>query len=187
MPNLHVIGGANGAGKTTAALKLLPDFLNCYEYVNADSIAHALSPFKPESVAIEAGRLMLKRLHALAASQVDFAFETTLASRSFVSFFRKCQSMSYKVNLIYLWLERVELAVERVRERVAAGGHNIPEDVIRRRYNSGRENFYQLYLPMTSEWVVYNNSGEAPRIVAAGGAGIETVVHDQPTWDKIAH
>jgi len=185
MPNLHVIGGANGAGKTTTALKLLPGFLDCYEYVNADSIAQGLSPFKPESVAIQAGRLMLKRLHDLAASHVDFAFETTLASRSFVSFFRKCQSGGYQVNLIYLWLESVELAIERVRERVAAGGHDIPEDVIRRRYDAGRENFYRLYLPLASEWVAYDNSGEAPLIVAAGGVGIEIVVHDQPTWDKI--
>ncbi len=129
---------------------------------------------------------MLKRLHDLAASQVDFAFETTLASRSFAPFLRKCQSLGYKINLIYLWLYSTELAIQRVRERVAAGGHNIPEDIIRRRYDAGRKNFHELYLLIASEWVVYDNSGEAPRLIAAGGVGIETVVHDQPIWDKIS-
>ncbi len=185
MPNLYIIGGANGAGKTTTALKLLPHFLECYEYVNADSIAQALSPFKPESVAIQAGRLMLKRLHDLTASQVDFAFETTLASRSFVPFIKECKNKGYRINLIYLWLENAELAVERVRRRVEAGGHNIPEDVIRRRYETGRRNFHRLYLSLASEWVAYDNSAEAPLMVATGGMNTKTIIYNQSTWSKI--
>jgi predicted ABC-type ATPase len=185
MPSLHVIGGANGAGKTTTALKLLPDFLDCYEYVNADSIAQGLSPFKPESVAIQAGRLMLRRLHDLASSQVDFAFETTLASRSFVPFLEKCQSQGYQINLIYLWLENADLAVGRVRERVAAGGHDIPETVIRRRYAAGRRNFHQLYLPLADKWQAYDNSGLSPELVAKGGKGMTISISKPQVWSSI--
>lgn len=185
MPSLHIIGGANGAGKTTTALILLPNFLECYEYVNADSIAQGLSPFKPESVAVQAGRLMLKRLHDLAASQVDFAFETTLASRSFMPFLEKCQNQGYQVNLIYLWLETADLAVERVRERVAAGGHDIAETVIRRRYESGRRNFHLLYLPLSDKWQAYDNSGLLPELVAKGGKGMPISINKPETWSRI--
>jgi predicted ABC-type ATPase len=185
MPNLSVIGGANGAGKTTTALRLLPDFLDCDEYVNADSIAQGLSPFKPESVAIQAGRLMLKRLHSLANSQVDFAFETTLASRSVVPFLKQCQSKGYQINLIYLWLDYVELAVERVRDRVASGGHSIPETVIRRRYESGRQCFQLLYLPLADKWQAYDNSGFMPELVASGGRNVPISIHRAETWSKI--
>lgn len=185
MPNLYVIGGANGSGKTTTAMILLPNFLNCDEYVNADSIAQGLSPFKPESVALQAGRLMLKRLHDLATSQVDFAFETTLASRSFAPFLKQCQSQGYQINLIYLWLESVELAIERVRERVAAGGHDIPEATVRRRYKAGRRNFQLLYLPLTDKWQAYDNSGTAPELVAKGGRNVPISLYQPETWSSI--
>lgn len=131
MPNVYVFGGCNGAGKTTMAMRLLPETLNCREFVNADLIAAGLSPFRVENVALQAGRLMLQRINKLRDGGVDFAFESTLASRSFVPFLRSCQSCGYEVHLLYVQLENVDLAIERVANRVLEGGHNIPKDVIR--------------------------------------------------------
>jgi predicted ABC-type ATPase len=153
--------------------------------VNADSIAKGLSPFKPESVAIEAGRLMLKRLHSLAALQVDFAFETTLASRSIVPFLEQCQSKGYQINLLFLWVEYVELAIERVCDRVASGGHDVPESVIRRRYEAGRQCFQLLYLPLADKWQAFDNSGFSPELVASGGRNVRTSIHRPEIWSKI--
>lgn len=186
MPDLFIIGGANGADKTTAARKLLPDFLGVYEYVNADFIAAGLSPFKPETVALQAGRLMLERLRRLAAEGKDFAFETTLASRSFAPFLVRCRDEGYRVNLVYLWLSSVELAIERVRRRVASGGHNIPEAIIRRRYETGRKNFVTLYIPLSNEWDAYDNSSQAPVPVASGGANVETILYNKNAWNRTA-
>jgi predicted ABC-type ATPase len=186
MPHLYIIGGANGAGKTTTALYLLPEFLACREYVNADAIAAGLSPFRPHTVALQAGRLMLERLHTLARAGEDFAFETTLASRTFAPFLRECQSAGYTVTVIYLWLQAVELALERVRLRVAAGGHDIPENVVRRRYEAGRRNFVKLYLPLADTWQVFDNSGQLPVPVANGGAAAQTVIEQPEIWRNIA-
>ena len=132
MPNLYIIAGCNGAGKTTASFTILPEMLNCKEFVNADSIAAGLSPFNPESVAIEAGRLMLLRIHELMKTGVDFAFETTLATRSYVSLVKAAQQAGYKVKLLFIWLDSSLTAIQRVADRVAEGGHNIPKDIIER-------------------------------------------------------
>jgi len=149
-----LIGGANGSGKTTVALQMLPYFLEVFEYVNADQIAAGISPFNSESVAIEAGKLMLKRLETLLNEKADFAFETTLSPRNFARFIRKCKDQDYIINLIYFWLETPELAIARVHRRVASGGHNIPEDIIRRRYERGRKNLIDLYLPLCDTWII---------------------------------
>ncbi len=143
MPNVYVIGGANGSGKTTVARRLLPYFLDVFEYVNADEIAAGLSPFNPESVAMQAGRLMLERLNTLVKERTDFAFETTLAARNFARFLRSCKDYGYTINLIYFWLQTPELAIERVQRRVESGGHNIPIEVIRRCYERGKRNLNQ--------------------------------------------
>jgi predicted ABC-type ATPase len=185
MPNVYTIGGANGSGKTTVALNLLPNILEVFEYVNADAIAAGLSPFNPESMAIMAGRLMLERLQALADSGIDFAFETTLAARTFAHFLRKCKAKGYRVNLIYFWLQSPELAVERVGRRVASGGHFIPEDVIRRRYERGRRNLIELYLPLCDRWIVYDNSEPTLRMVAECGSGQQLIVSEPETWNQI--
>jgi predicted ABC-type ATPase len=145
MPLLYVVGGANGSGKTTSALAILPT-LGVLEYVNADAIAAGLSPLNPESMALQAGRLMLDRLQTLANSEADFASETTLAARTFAPFLQRCKSRGYTIGLLYFWLRSPDLAVERVARRVASGGHSIPEDVIRRRYERGRGNLIDLYL-----------------------------------------
>ncbi len=185
MQNLYIIGGANGSGKTTAALQILPNFLEVYEYVNADEIAAGLSPFNPESVAIQAGRLMLKRLETLVKSKVDFAFETTLSARNFAYFLRKCKDKGYRINLIYFWLHSPELAITRVRRRVESGGHNIPEDIIRRRYQRGKKNLTELYLPLCDRWIIYNNSSPNLDIVAERPFNQEPIIYQPQLWTQI--
>ena len=148
MPKLFIIAGCNGAGKTTASYSILPEMLDCREFVNADEIAKGLSPFNPESVAIDAGRLMLQRMYDLLSMDEDFAFETTLASRSYVKFIEQAQSKGYFVSLLFFWLPTPEQAIERVATRVNEGGHNIPSDTIRRRYFSGIRNLMALYLQL---------------------------------------
>lgn len=133
---MYIIGGCNGAGKTTASFTVLPDLLNCYEFVNADEIAKGLSPFRPESVAIEAGRLMLHRIEELMNQRVDFAFETTLAASLHLRTIAKAQALGYRVHLLFFWLESVELAQQRVQSRVKEGGHWISSEVIARRYRN---------------------------------------------------
>ena len=188
MPKLYIISGCNGAGKTTASYTVLPDLLECREFVNADEIARGLSPFNPESVAIEAGRLMLGRIEELLAGHTDFAFETTLATRSYTSLVRRAQQQGYHVYLLYFWLETPELAIDRVKMRVATGGHNIAEDVIRRRYKSGIKNLFNLYLPICDYWMIVNNS-QAPFaiIVAKGGKEYAEAIYDLPTFQKLQH
>jgi predicted ABC-type ATPase len=185
MANLYVISGCNGAGKTTASYSVLPDILNCKEFVNADEIAKGLSPFQPEKIAIEAGRIMLNRIKDLISRNVDFAFETTLATKSFVKLIREAQSKGYFVTLVYFWLNSPELAVARVRNRVISGGHNIPEDVIYRRYTAGINNLSKLYLPICDYWMIIDNS-EPPYLIVAEGIKIENIeINDQVIYNQI--
>ena len=176
MPKLYIIAGCNGAGKTTASYTVLPEMLGCKEFVNADEIAKGLSPFNPESVAIEAGRLMLQRMDDLLSEGSDFAFETTLSTRSYVKFIERAQAKGYFVTLLYFWLPTPEQAIERVATRVREGGHNIPSDVIRRRYANGIKNLTALYIPLCNYWAIYDNSSadEQIRIIALGGKDITT-------------
>jgi predicted ABC-type ATPase len=146
MAELYIIGGCNGSGKTTTAKQILPYFLKVYEYVNADEIASGISPFRPETVAIQAGKLMLKRLKYLANNQCDFAFETTLSGLNYIRFLNEYKEKNYQINLIYFWLKSPKLAIARVKQRVASGGHNIPEDVIIRRYYRGQKNLIESLL-----------------------------------------
>jgi predicted ABC-type ATPase len=185
MPNLYIIAGCNGAGKTTASMTILPEILNCYEFVNADEIAKGLSPFQPEKVAIEAGRIMLNRMNQLIDSGVDFAFETTLATRSYVSFIEKAKLKGYTVTLVFIYLESIELAKKRVNQRVISGGHNIPIDVIERRYLSGLNNFHMLYLSKVHQWYCFDNSHDNPILVAEGNMLIGEVILENQIWSTI--
>ncbi len=185
MPNVIVIAGANGAGKSTLAPYLLRDTFGILEYVNADTIAEGLSAFAPENAAFDAGRIMLKRLTELAAEHMNFAFETTLASRSYAKRLADLQSANYHFHLVYLWLRNTKLAIERVRERVRAGGHDIPEATIKRRYERGRHNFINLYQPMADSWQVFNVSTIAPQIIAFGDKINQQTIADQTLWKQI--
>ncbi|HZG00249.1 MAG TPA: zeta toxin family protein [Chitinophagales bacterium] len=184
MPTLFVIAGCNGAGKTTASYTLLPEVLGITEFVNADEIARGLSPFNPESVAIQAGRLMLERIHDLIGKQVDFAIETTLANKSYVTLLENVKGLGYEVYLLYFWLSSPEMAVDRVATRVREGGHNIPIDTIRRRYHRGVRNLFRLYLPLADSWFLVDNSEQPFRVVAEGKAK-EQRIFEQALYERI--
>lgn len=167
MPHLYLIAGPNGAGKTTFASRFLPEFVSVRQFVNADLIAAGMSPFAPESAAIEAGRLMLQRIDALARQKADFGIETTLASKTLQTRLRVLKAASYQIHLAYLWLASPELAIARVRERVRRGGHSVPEATIRRRYFSGLRNLFNVYMSLVDDWIVYDNSSVSPVEVAS--------------------
>lgn len=168
--NLFIIAGCNGAGKTTAAYNIMPHVLNVAQFVNADEIARGLSPFNPESVAIEAGRIMLNRIDELLEQNKSLTIETTLATRSYARLIQKAHQKGYNVILLYFWLNSPELAIERVATRVRNGGHNIPADIIRRRYNKSICNLFRIFLPICDVWNIYDNS-DNPRKAIASGVG----------------
>ena len=183
--HLYIISGPNGAGKTTASYTVLPKILQCKEFVNADEIARGLSPFNPESVAIEAGRLMLKRISELLLKNESFSIETTLSTRSYFRLIEKAHTQGYEVTLLFFWLKSPEQAIARVAERVAKGGHNIPKDIVFRRYREGLDNLFNIYMPIVDTWVLVNN-GEMPRtIIATGGVGQDTIVNDNKLYKII--
>jgi predicted ABC-type ATPase len=157
-----IIAGPNGAGKTTFAREFLPEEAKCPHFVNADLIAAGLSPFSPELAAVRAGRIMLEQIHEHVRKGESFAFETTLSGRIYLRLIPTWQAQGYVVKLFFLQLPSPEMAVARVRQRVAAGGHNVPEDVIRRRFDAGLQHFEKRYKPLVDEWVLYDNSGEEP-------------------------
>ena len=181
--NLYIVSGPNGAGKTTASYTVLPRILQCREFVNADEIAHGLSPFNPESVAIEAGRLMLQRIKDLLSRNESFSIETTLSTRSYYRLIEKAHHQGYNVTLLYFWLHSPELALQRVAERVSKGGHNVAEHIVRRRYYEGIRNFFNIYAPIVDYWTLIDNS-EVPRvIVAKGGKEVGLIVNDTEKYN----
>ncbi|MFZ1700521.1 MAG: zeta toxin family protein [Pyrinomonadaceae bacterium] len=185
MPNIVVIAGPNGAGKSTLAPALLRDTLNIPEFVNADTIAEGLSAFAPEDASFEAGRVMLGRLHDLASEGKDFAFETTLASRFYAGWLKELRERGYQVSLVFLWLENVDIAIQRVAARVGAGGHSIPEETIRRRYGRGIKNLFDLYLPITNSWRIFHASPTIPKEIARFDEPNGETVFDEELWKII--
>lgn len=185
-PTVIVLAGSNGAGKTTASRTLLAESLRLMTFVNADVIAQGLSGFDPESVAIEAGRLMLARLHDLAKQRADFAFETTLAGRAFAPWLAQLRDSNYFVNLLYFWVGSADLAVARVAQRVSLGGHAVPEDTIRCRYRRSLENFFHRYQDSVSVWSVYDSSEPGtPRLIAERDRGGDLTVALPECWDRM--
>lgn len=183
--HLYIIAGCNGAGKTTASITILPKSLLVKEFVNADEIARGLSPFNPEGVAIEAGRLMLERIEFLLGKGESFSIETTLATRSYVNLVRKASDLGYMVHLIYFWLNSPQLAVDRVAERVSKGGHDIPYGVILRRYSKGINNLFKLFMKEVDIWAIYDNSQYQRKRIAFGGKSIETKINDNDKYKII--
>lgn len=156
--NLYIIAGCNGAGKTTASFTILPEILNCKEFVNADEIAKGLSPFQPEKVSFEAGRIMINRINELLETNENFAFETTLSTKSYKNKIIEAKEKGYRVTLLFFWLQTIELAKERVKIRVSEGGHNIDPEVIERRFVRGIKNLFDIYLPIIDGAYIFDNS-----------------------------
>ena len=164
--NLYIIAGCNGAGKTTASFTILPEIIDCDEFINADEIAKGLSPFHPETVAFAAGKIMLNRINTLLATHKTFAFETTLATKSYKNYIIRAKKQGYKISLLFFWLNSVELAKERVKNRVNEGGHHIPENVIERRYKKGIQNLFDVFLNLVDNALIIDNSYGKQELVA---------------------
>lgn len=185
MKRLYIIAGCNGAGKTTASYTVLPEMLNCKEFVNADEIAKGLSPFNADAVAVEAGRLMLSRIAMLLEKGETFSIETTLATRSYLNLVKKAQSQGYSVTLLFFWIDSPALAKNRVAQRVREGGHSIPSDVIERRYFNGLKNLFEIFMPIVDDWCLYDNNSTLAQLVATGGRNKECIVEEKITYEKI--
>jgi predicted ABC-type ATPase len=180
---IYIISGCNGAGKTTASYTILPEILNCKEFVNADNIAVGLSPFQPEKVAFEAGRIMLERIEYLLDNNLTFAVETTLATKIYKSKLLNAIANGYNVKLLFFWLPNVEMAIDRVAIRVKSGGHNIPKDVILRRYSRGIENLFKNYIPLSNEWMVFDSSKSEIQMIAKGKTSKSIEVFQNKKWE----
>lgn len=174
---IYIIGGCNGAGKTTASFTILPDIIDCKEFVNADEIAKGLSPFHPENVAIESGKIMLNRINELIEHGQKFAFETTLSTKSYRQKLISAKKLGYQVRLLFLWLNSSDLAIERVGIRVSEGGHHIDNEVIKRRYFRGIQNLFEIYLPIADNALIFDNSYGTPELVFQKNLDIESILN----------
>ena len=184
MPKVVVIAGINGAGKTTASVKLLTGPLHVPTFVNADAIARGLNSLNPEGEAMRAGRLMLQHLNELVERRADFSFETTLAARTYPGWLGGLRALGYEVFLYYFWLASPELAIARVAARVRSGGHFIPDATIRQRYARSAGNFFELYRPVCDYWEAYDNTGPRPVLFAVGSANDE-IIDDAARWVQV--
>jgi predicted ABC-type ATPase len=183
--NLYIISGCNGAGKTTASFTILPEILNCKEFVNADEIAKGLSPFQPEKVAFEAGRIMLERIEELFKNDENFAFETTLATKSYKQKVLRAKENGYNTTLLFFWLKNPKLAKERVRTRVKEGGHDIPQDVIERRYYNGIKNLFTIYLSIVDQVLIFDNSEGRHILIAEKNINEDIIVHHHEKFNEL--
>ena len=184
MPRLYIISGCNGSGKTTASYSVLPEMLGCSEFVNSDEFAKSLAPFNPEKASVNASRYMLLKMRHLLGRRADFCIETTLATRSLLKVIRDAQNAGYYVTILYFWLTSPELAVARVKARVAAGGHNIKEETIRRRYHVGLHYLFRDFMPVCNRWILCDNSN-VPFTIVAESSEDGTIVRDPEKFSKI--
>ena len=172
----YIIAGPNGVGKTTFAREFLPHYVKCLEFVNPDLIAQGLSPFDPSRSAMDAGRVVLGRFRDLILRKADFAMETTLSGRSFLTLFHKMKRQGYELHLFYLWVSSPELALMRIADRVRHGGHDVPEREVRRRFSRSLKNLFQLYAPILDSWRIYDNSGPEPNLVMKEEEGLRQIL-----------
>jgi predicted ABC-type ATPase len=182
--NVYIIAGPNGSGKTTFANKFLQEYAKCPNFVNADLIAHGLSPFSPRSAAIKAGKLVLSQIHEFATAGVDFAFESTLAGKSYVNLFKELKNKGYKLHIFFLWIPSADLAIARIKDRVKEGGHNVLSQDVRRRFNRSIDNFFKLYRPLIDSWMLFNNAEAVPALIGKGRNG-QVSIMDQELFEKI--
>jgi len=164
--NVYIIAGPNGAGKTTFATRFLPEYASCPNFVNSDLIAQGLSPFFPGAAAIKAGKLVLEEIHGFANKEVDFAFETTLSGKLYINLLKSLKKKRYKIHLFFLWIPDIDLAISRIKSRVAQGGHNVPVKDVIRRFDRSISNFFRLYQPFPDSWMLFNNEGPTPILIA---------------------
>ena len=183
--NLYIVAGCNGAGKTTASFTILPEILDCREFVNADEIARGLSPFQPEKAAIEAGRIMLFRIERLLNEKSTFAFETTLSSKTYKNTIIKAKEKGYSVTLLFFWLQTVDLAKKRVQKRVLEGGHNIDPSIIERRYISGIRNLFDIYLPIVDEVLIFDNSEGKHELIAEKSDDSDVIIINKQKYNNL--
>ncbi len=183
--NLYIIAGCNGAGKTTASFTILPEILHCKEFVNADEIAKGLSPFQPEKVAVEAGRIMINRINDLFKENLSFAFETTLATKSYRNKILSAKNEGYTITLLFFWLQTIELAKERVATRVLEGGHNIPNDIIERRYLNGIKNLFSIYIPIVDELMIFDNSQMKSELIASKSNDSSLIIRNEQKFNYL--
>jgi len=176
-PKIYVIAGPNGAGKTTFARQFLPYYADCKTFINADLIAQGISPFSPEAAAFRAGRLMLEEIERYASTRETFGFETTLSGLSYQALFRRLKKSGYQVHFFFLWMPTVALALTRVKARVLRGGHNVPEAVVRRRFERSIRNFFLRYRTLSDSWMLFDNAGDAPAIIASQKEGNTRIIN----------
>ena len=182
---LYIIAGCNGAGKTTASFTILPEILGCKEFINADEIAKGLSPFQPESVAVQAGRIMLARMDELLQKGETFAFETTLATKSYKQKIEWAQANGYEVTLLFFWLDSPNIAKKRVAQRVAEGGHNIPLETIERRYYNGIANLFAIYIDMVDICYIFDNSEGERTPIAKKYKGGKEIIYNADLYNQM--
>ena len=185
LPKLYIIAGCNGAGKTTASFTILPEILGCKEFINADEIAKGLSPFQPESVAVQAGRIMLARMDELLQKGETFAFETTLATKSYKQKIEWAQANGYEVTLLFFWLDSPNIAKKRVAQRVAEGGHNIPLETIERRYYNGITNLFAIYIDMVDICYIFDNSEGERTPIAKKYKGGKEIIYNADLYNQM--
>ncbi len=181
--NVYIIAGSNGSGKTTFAKKFLPDYARCRHFVNSDLIAQGLSPFSPQAAAMKAGRLVVEQINDLARKGFDFGFETTLAGKFYIKRLKNLKRDGYALHLFFLWIPSVELATARIKDRVAAGGHNVPDQDVRRRFFRGIHNFFKFYRPLLDSWILLNNASATPDLIAKEKENQLTII-DKNLFEK---
>jgi predicted ABC-type ATPase len=183
-PRIYVIAGPNGAGKTTFAREFLPHYADCKQFINADLIAQGMSPFSPETMAFRAGRLMLEEIETYAKRRESFGFETTLSGSGHVALLQRLKKSGYEVHFFYLWVRTVSLALDRVRARVLQGGHDVPELVVRRRFDRSIRNFLVRYRFLAESWMLFDNKSATPAIVAFHEEGTTHII-DRVLYERL--